>query len=71
MEHKQDESLAAVIELGIAEGRLPHDEDVAQAAAQIVGPLLFAQLSGKPPITEQFAQKVVDDYLRARAVAPA
>jgi hypothetical protein len=70
IEHKQDEKLAAVLSLGIEEGQLGQDEDVAEVAAQIVGPLLFARLSGRPALAEQFARCVVDGFLRARTRVP-
>jgi AcrR family transcriptional regulator len=68
MESKQDEHFAAVIALGVAEGRIAADADVSEIGAQLVGPILFARLTGKPALTEQFAQRVVDGFLRAHAV---
>jgi AcrR family transcriptional regulator len=67
IESKQDEHFAAVIALGVAEGRIA-DVDIGEIAAQLAGPLLFARLTGKPALTEEFAQRVVDDFLRAHTV---
>ena len=69
IESKQDEHFAAVLALGVAEGRIAANADVSEIGAQFVGPILFARLTGKPPLTEQFAQRVVDGFLRAHAVA--
>jgi AcrR family transcriptional regulator len=65
---RQDETLTAVLAQGVAEGALPADTDIEQFAATLIGPMVFAHLSGRPPVTEQFAQRVVDGLLRANAV---
>jgi TetR/AcrR family transcriptional regulator, regulator of autoinduction and epiphytic fitness len=70
IENKQDEKLGAVIALGVEEGVLAQDEHVPDVAAQIVGPLLFARLTGRPALTEQFARCVVDGFLRAHTMIP-
>ncbi len=70
IEHRQDESVAAVMRLGVAEGQLAADEDLAEVAAQLIGPLLFARLTGRPALSEQFAQRVVDRFLRAHTLTP-
>jgi AcrR family transcriptional regulator len=67
----QDDMLATVVAQGIAEGALPADADVEQVAAQLVGPLVFAHLTGRPPVTEQFAQRIVDGFLRAQLAVEA
>ena len=66
--HRQDETLAAVVRSGVDEGVLPADVDIEQLAAMLIGPMVFAHLSGRPIVTEQFAQRVVDGLLRANAV---
>ena len=63
----QDHTLEAIVALGIAEGRLPRDADVEEIAAQLIGPLVFAHLTGRPRITKAFAQRVADGFLRANA----
>jgi AcrR family transcriptional regulator len=61
----QDETFDAMVALGIDEGRLPAGADVQEIAAQLVGPLVFAHLKGRPRITKAFAQRVADTFLRA------
>jgi AcrR family transcriptional regulator len=65
----QDRTLETVVALGVAEGRLPTGVDVEELAAQLIGPLMFAHLTGRPRVTKAFAQRVVDDFLRANAGA--
>ena len=68
MEHRQDETFEGVLALGVQEGVIATDDDPAEIAAQLIGPLVFAALTGKPPLSEAFAERVVDSFLRARAV---
>ena len=67
----QDETLDAMVALGVAEDRLPAGADVQEIAAQLVGPLVFAHLKGRPRITKAFAQRVADTFLRANAAGVA
>ena len=60
----QDETLDAIVALGVAEGRLPADADTEELAAQLIGPLVFAHLTGRPRVTKAFAERVVDSFLR-------
>jgi hypothetical protein len=60
--------LERIIAIGVADGCLPADADIEQIAAQLVGPLVFAHLTGRPPVTEEFAQRIVDDFLRSHTV---
>jgi AcrR family transcriptional regulator len=67
----QDDMLSAIVAQGIAEGALEVGADIEQIAAQLIGPLVFAHLTGRPPLSEEFAQRLVDGFLRANApVAP-
>lgn len=61
----QHETIEMIVALGVAEGRLPEGADSEEFAAQLIGPLVFAHLTGRPPLTTAFAQRIVDDYLRA------
>jgi AcrR family transcriptional regulator len=61
----QDETLDTMVALGVAEGRLPADADVQEIAAQLIGPLVFAHLKGRPRITKAYAGRVADAFLRA------
>ena len=63
----QDETLDAMVALGVAEGRLPAGADVEEIAAQLIGPLVFAHLNGRPRITKAYAGRVADSFLRANA----
>jgi AcrR family transcriptional regulator len=65
---RQDHLLERIIAIGVADGCLPADADIEQIAAQLVGPLVFAHLTGRPPVTEEFAQRIVDDFLRSHTV---
>ncbi len=56
---------------GVAEGVLPADVDVEQVAALLIGPLVFAHLTGRPPVTDDFAQRIVDGFLRSSSIARA
>src|SRR5262245_56064834 len=61
----QDDTLAAVVALGAAAGRLPAGADTEEVAANLIGPLVFAHLAGRPQITKAFAGRVADAFLRA------
>jgi AcrR family transcriptional regulator len=65
----QDKNLEAIVALGIAEGRLPSGADVEEIAAQLIGPLVFAHLTGRPSVTKEFARRLVDAFLLANARA--
>lgn len=65
----QDKTLEAIVALGVADGRLPAGIDVEEVAAQLIGPLVFAHLTGRPPVTKAFAERVADAFLRANAGA--
>jgi hypothetical protein len=56
-----------MVALGIAEGRLPDGADVQEIAAQLIGPLVFAHLKGRPRVTKAYAGRVADSFLRANA----
>ncbi len=67
---RQDDAVEVVLRRGVAEGRLPADLDLDHATALLVGPLLFAVLTGKPVVDEAFCDLVVDAFLRASTSAP-
>src|SRR5262245_7107360 len=50
----QDQTFETVIAIGVTEGRFPADADVEQLAAQLLGPLVFAHLTGRPKVTKAF-----------------
>jgi TetR/AcrR family transcriptional regulator, regulator of autoinduction and epiphytic fitness len=63
----QDDTLQTIVAMGVAEGSLQDGADVEEIAAQLVGPLVFAHLTGRPRVTKAFAQRVADAFLRANA----
>jgi AcrR family transcriptional regulator len=67
IEKRQEHAVEAVLRRGVDEGLLPHDVDIDRANALLVGPLVFAVLTGKPAVDEAFCDLVVDGFLRAYA----
>jgi AcrR family transcriptional regulator len=70
LEARQDHALESVLQRGIDEGRLPPDLDHEQAIALLVGPLLFANLTGKLPVGAGFGTTVVDSFLHTFSSTP-
>lgn len=68
LEAKQEDALDSVLLRGVAEGRLAPDLDRDLAAADLVGPLLFATLMGKPVVDQAFGDHVVDAFLRTSTI---
>ena len=67
----QDQTLEAIVAMGVVEGRLREGADIEEIGAQLVGPLVFAHLKGRPRVTKAFAQRVADAFLRANAAGVA
>jgi AcrR family transcriptional regulator len=65
LEKNQSDALAAVLKRGIDEGVLRAGLDVDEAVAHLVGPLLFAHLTGSVPLDHAFADRTVDVFLAA------
>jgi AcrR family transcriptional regulator len=65
--NRQESAIEQVLQRGVDEGRLRADYDLEEACASIVGPLLFAHLTGKPPIDDAFADRIIDIFLDAYA----
>ena len=61
----QDQTFEMIIAIGVAERRFGADDNVEELAAQLIGPLVFAHLTGRPRLTKAFAKRVVDAFLRA------
>lgn len=59
--------LGAILREGEAAGRLRGGIVPERAAAQLIGPLLFAHLSGATEVDDAFANDVVDAFLAAHA----
>jgi AcrR family transcriptional regulator len=67
IEKMQNDALAEVLERGIDQGVLRGDLRVDEAIAHLVGPLLFAHLTGTVPLDDEFAAHTVDAFLAAYA----
>ena len=65
----QDETFETIIAMGVAEGRFTADANVEELAAQLIGPLVFAHLTGRPRVTKAFTHRVADNFLRAHPAA--
>lgn len=59
MEAKQDNVLADVLRRGVAEGRIRPGLDTELVAATLLGPLIFAHLTGKVAIDEALGDHVI------------
>lgn len=57
------DALGAVLQQGVAEGVLRADVDLDATCAQLVGPLLFAQLIGRPGVDDAFVDRSVACFL--------
>jgi len=65
---RQDDTLATIVKQGVAEGVLAADVDVEQVAALLIGPLVFAHLTGRPSKTDELAERIVSGFLRSQRV---
>ena len=65
LEREQDQLLSNLVERAALEGLLPADVVVEEAIALLVGPLLFAHLTGTVPVDDGFAERAVDHFLAA------
>jgi AcrR family transcriptional regulator len=61
----QDQAFETIIAIGVAEGRFAADANVEELAAQLIGPLVFAHLTGRPRVTKAFAHRIADAFLHA------
>ncbi len=64
---KQDGLAAHVLERGIAEGVLEPDIDLDDAATTLLGPLLFAHLTGTVEVDRAFGRRVAQRFRQAYA----
>lgn len=67
IERTQNETMADVLQRGMDEGALRRDLRVDDAIAHLVGPLLFAHLTGTVELDDAFADRTVDTFLAAHA----
>jgi AcrR family transcriptional regulator len=63
LDKRQRDAVGEAMQRGVDEGVLRAGLDVDQAMAHLVGPLLFAQLTGAAPLTPEFADRTVDVFL--------
>jgi TetR/AcrR family transcriptional regulator of autoinduction and epiphytic fitness len=63
---QQRAGMHAALQLGIDEGVLPGDTDVAEASLQILGPFMMAMLTGEAEIDDRFGDRMVELFLASR-----
>jgi AcrR family transcriptional regulator len=63
LEHEQEMALMSLLKRGAAEGVLRADLDPEEAAAMLIGPLLFAHLTESVKIEPAFVDRTVDNFL--------
>jgi AcrR family transcriptional regulator len=63
LHQEQLEVLRAVMERGVAEGRVSDGYRLDEVAAQLIGPLFFALVTGGIVIDRRFCDRVVDRFL--------
>ena len=63
LDDRQRDAVAVAMQRGVDEGVLRADLDVDEATAHLVGPLLFAPLTGALELTPAFADRTVDVFL--------
>ena len=68
LEASRGDALRTVLQQGVVEGVLHADVDLDAACAQLVGPLLFAQLMGRPEVDAAFVDRAVTCFLAGFAV---
>ena len=69
LENRQRDAMWAMFRRGIDEGALRPHIDFEEATAQLVGPLLFAQLTGHVELDHAFGDRTVDAFLAAYGAA--
>lgn len=67
LEKNQSDTISEILQRGVTEGTIAPDLDLDVATAQLVGPLLFAQLTGGTPLDHALAERTVDTFLAAYA----
>lgn len=70
LEVRQRDAVAEALHRGVDEGVLRPGLDVGEATAHLVGPLLFAHLTGNVELTPEFADRTVDVFLAAYQLEP-
>lgn len=70
LEVRQRDAVAEALQRGVDEGVLRPGLDVGEATTHLVGPLLFAHLTGNVELTPGFADRTVDVFLAAYQLEP-
>ncbi len=70
LEDRQERVLDSVLKRGIEEGIISATIDLNRAGAMLVGPLLFANLIGKPTLDPAFTAHVVQSFLVTEGTRP-
>jgi len=65
LESQQSEVVADLFERGVREGALRPGLDHDEAIAHLVGPLVFALLTGMVPVSDGFAERTLEGFLAA------
>ena len=65
LERHQNAVIEAVLQRGVDEGVIEPDLDPYEAATQLVGPLLFAHLTGTVKVDDAFAERTLDAFVTA------
>jgi AcrR family transcriptional regulator len=63
IEEEQHGVLESVLRRGVTEGAIKPGYDIEEAATHLVGPLVFAQLTGRIEVDHGFAQKTLEVFL--------
>ena len=63
LERDQEEVIGELLQRGVDEGLLRPDATQREAMTQLVGPLLFAHLTGIVPIDDGFVERTIDRFL--------
>jgi AcrR family transcriptional regulator len=65
LERHQNAVVEAVLQRGVDEGVIEPGLDPYEAAAQLVGPLLFAHLTGTVAVDDAFAERILEAFVAA------
>jgi AcrR family transcriptional regulator len=65
LEREQEMVLTDILQRAAKEGLVVPDLDVAEATTALMGPLLFAHLTGSVPVDVALAERTVDNFLAA------
>lgn len=63
IEEEQYDVLQCVLDRGVREGALKAGYNIGEAATHLVGPLVFAQLTGRIEVDDEFAQRTLAVFL--------